>query len=246
MGCFLSRFARWRKFHSFLQLTALSFVACWWLSKSITPYTRAAFDAGKINRDALRPPAAVGTPPGQPQPASNHKSNSAHRKQIAAEALTQGVIPWSQRLTAGKIAGPPHGGAMTGTGTGALAPSHPTAVHQSLQDSLAGFRTVLTDEQRQTLENMNGIPDTQAVLVFTAGLDSINRWRKGKSTSSRLHSFLSSVGGFCNTMTKGRTNNIVDTYVSSNPEIAALVWGSMKLAMTVSTDCSLDPDDDAY
>ncbi|KAI7929418.1 hypothetical protein M9X92_001306 [Pyricularia oryzae] len=34
-------------------------------------------------------------------------------------------------------------------------------------------------------------------------------------------------------MTKGRTNNIVDTYVSSNPEIAALVWGSMKLAMTV-------------
>ncbi|KAI6288058.1 hypothetical protein MCOR27_001082 [Pyricularia oryzae] len=122
---------------------------------------------------------------------------------------------------------------MTGTGTGALAPSHPTAVHQSLQDSLAGFRTALTDEQRQTLENMNGIPDTQAVLVFTAGLDSINRRRKGKSTSSRLHSFLSSVGGFCNTMTKGRTNNIVDTYVSSNPEIAALVWGSMKLAMTV-------------
>ncbi|KAI6560168.1 hypothetical protein MCOR03_004459 [Pyricularia oryzae] len=215
------------------QNRTLSFVACWWLSKSITPYTRAAFDAGKINRDALRPPAAVGTPPDQPQPASNHKSNSAHRKQIAAEALTQGIIPWSQRLTAGKIAGPPHGDAMTGTGTGALAPSHPTAVHQSLQDSLAGFRTVLTDEQRQTLKNMNGIPDTQAVLVFTAGLDSINRRRKGKSTSSRLHSFLSSVGGFCNTMTKGRTNNVVDTYVSSNPEIAALVWGSMKLAMTV-------------
>lgn len=135
---------------------------------------------------------------------------------------------------------PRHFGAMGGTGTLSLAPSRPAAVHNSLQDAVDGFRAILTDEQRQKLKSTNDVPGANDVLVFTAGLDSINRQRRGKSTASRLHSILSSVGGFCTTLTKGKPCNIADTYVSSNPEIAALVWGSVKLAMTVSTGFGLN------
>ncbi|KAJ1335026.1 ankyrin repeat domain-containing protein 50 [Microdochium nivale] len=110
----------------------------------------------------------------------------------------------------------------------------PTAVHGSLEQAIAGFQAALTDAQRQELQAMkrnDGLPDSDAVLIFTAGLDSINRKKGGKSTATRLHSFLSSVGDFCSILTGGKPCNIVDTYVSSHPEIAALVWGSVKLTM---------------
>lgn len=100
----------------------------------------------------------------------------------------------------------------------------PTATQQTLKDAVSNFQRVLSDEERHELQKMSTIPNADAILVFTAELDSANRKRKGESFASRLHSILSSVGNFC---------NIVDTYVSSNPEIAALVWGSMKLTMLV-------------
>ncbi|TLD28601.1 hypothetical protein PspLS_03930 [Pyricularia sp. CBS 133598] len=124
---------------------------------------------------------------------------------------------------------------MKGTGNLSLAPSHLPAVNQSLQKSVDDFETILTDEQRQILGLMKDIPDADAILVFTAGLDSINRQRHSRSPSTRFHSFLSSVGGFCTKLTLGKPCHVADTFVSSNPEIAALVWGSMKLAKTAST-----------
>ena len=112
-----------------------------------------------------------------------------------------------------------------------------TAAHQSLENAVAGFQAVLSDEERQKLQDMknnDSPPDADTVLVFTASLDSMSRQRRGRSISTRLHSFLLSVGGFCNIMTDGKLCNIADTFVSSNPEIAALVWGTVKLAMIVS------------
>ncbi|KXJ84776.1 hypothetical protein Micbo1qcDRAFT_73077 [Microdochium bolleyi] len=113
--------------------------------------------------------------------------------------------------------------------------SGPTALNHGLEDALAGFQAALSEGQREELHEIKKnhvIPDADAVLVFTARLDAINRQRRGKSTSTRLHSLLSSVADFCAVMTDGRPCNVADTLVSSNPEVAALVWGSVKFTMT--------------
>jgi len=115
--------------------------------------------------------------------------------------------------------------------------SGPAALDHSLEEALASFQDALSEAQRQELDEIKKdrvTPDADAVLVFTARLDAINRQRRGKSTSTRLHSFLSSVADFCTVMTNGRPCNVADTLVSSNPEIATLVWGSVKLTMAVS------------
>jgi hypothetical protein len=101
----------------------------------------------------------------------------------------------------------------------------PTATQQSLEDAVSNFQRALSNKERRELQKMSAIPNADAILVFTAELDAANRTRKGESFASRLHSVLSSMGSFC---------NIVDTYVSTHPEIAGLVWGSIKLTMLVS------------
>jgi hypothetical protein len=109
-------------------------------------------------------------------------------------------------------------------------------VHQCLEDAIADFRTILSDDQRKELNGMSGrenIPNADAVMVFTAELDLKNRQRKGKSFASRLYPLLSSVESFCRVMTDTRASNIGDVFVSSRPEIAALLWGSMKLTMII-------------
>ena len=61
-------------------------------------------------------------------------------------------------------------------------------------------------------------------MIFTAQLDRDNQLRKGRGIASRLYSILQSMQTF---------STVVDTFVSSHPEIAALVWGSVKLTMLV-------------
>lgn len=94
-----------------------------------------------------------------------------------------------------------------------------------LEDALAEFKTVLTNEQRKELDREKSIPDSNAVLVFTAKLDAKRRALKGRSIASRLHAVLQCVRDF---------STVIDVLVSSRPEIAALVWGSVKLTMLVS------------
>lgn len=97
---------------------------------------------------------------------------------------------------------------------------------RDLPDAIRGFKSILTKAERDELEKMRLVPDADAILVFTAELDACNRNRRGSSYASRLHTILSSVGSYCGT---------VNTFVSSNPEIAALVWGTMRLTMLVLT-----------
>lgn len=106
-----------------------------------------------------------------------------------------------------------------------IAPSSPSrpAIDLALQVALQEFNSILTDEQRNELHRAGPVPDADSVLVFTAQLDDINR--KGRSVATRLHTVLLSVQNFC---------SVVDTFVSSHPEIAALVWGSVKITMQVS------------
>ncbi|KAK7917534.1 Ankyrin repeat protein [Apiospora marii] len=103
----------------------------------------------------------------------------------------------------------------------------PAKQRDVLLDAVSDFQGVLNDEERRELIKMRTLPDSDSIMVFTAELDSTHRARKGPSFASRLHSVLSSVGMFC---------SIIDTFVSSHPEIAALVWGSVKLTMLVAAN----------
>ncbi|RFN47649.1 nacht domain protein [Fusarium flagelliforme] len=72
--------------------------------------------------------------------------------------------------------------------------------------------------------SIQSVPDTDAVLVFTAELDLRRQSQKGKSIASRLFPVLRAVHSFI---------GVIDTYVSSNPTIAALVWGSVKMTIQI-------------
>lgn len=107
-------------------------------------------------------------------------------------------------------------------GSSSRAPQRP---EDSLKAALQEFQCILSKEQQTELHKIKAVPDGDAVTVFTATLDDVSRSRRGRSIATRLHTVLQSAREFC---------TIVDTFVSSNPEIAALVWGSIKLAMKVS------------
>ncbi|KAJ9148557.1 hypothetical protein NKR23_g4905 [Pleurostoma richardsiae] len=98
---------------------------------------------------------------------------------------------------------------------------------QALQEALTDFQSILSSDQRQELSSSKDVPDADAVLVFTARLDASSSGRKGRSIASNLYSVLQSVRDF---------SAIIDTFVSAHPDIAALVWGSIKLTMRFVTN----------
>ncbi|RCI15228.1 hypothetical protein L249_6927 [Ophiocordyceps polyrhachis-furcata BCC 54312] len=93
---------------------------------------------------------------------------------------------------------------------------------KAIQDAVRDFQSILTNDQCAQLQSVKAVPDADAVIIFTAQLDHCNRSRKGRSIASRLHDVLQSVREF---------TAVVDSFVSARPDIAALVWGSIKLTM---------------
>jgi hypothetical protein len=94
-----------------------------------------------------------------------------------------------------------------------------------LETAVARFQARLKDDQRRRLQSLKSTAhDTQAVIVFTAELDRVDSNRRGKSIASRLSSFLQTIQQFF---------PAVDTFVSSNPNLAALIWGSVRLTFLV-------------
>ena len=83
---------------------------------------------------------------------------------------------------------------------------------------------MLTPEQQNQLRETGAAPDAVAVIRFTADLDSENAKRRSRCVASRLLTVLESIQQF---------SSIVDTFVQSNPKVAALVWGSVKFALLV-------------
>ena len=86
------------------------------------------------------------------------------------------------------------------------------------------FQASLSPDQQLRLRVLQSVPDAQAVVTFTAQLDAENAKRRSRCVASRLERFLSSVQQF---------TGVINTLVSSNPQIAALVWGSVKLTLVV-------------
>ncbi|KAH7171285.1 hypothetical protein EDB81DRAFT_851905 [Dactylonectria macrodidyma] len=96
---------------------------------------------------------------------------------------------------------------------------------KELEATLARFQQLLTDNDRKTLDGLDGSSyDTQSIITFTASLDGLDPNRRGKSIATRLSSFLQTIQQF---------SPIVDTMVSSNPHLAALIWGSIKFTFHV-------------
>ncbi len=114
----------------------------------------------------------------------------------------------------------------------AAATASPVASHVASTDPQAGlqfavrdFQNMLTEEQRRKLGKIGVAREAETVMIFTAQLDRENQLKKGRGVASRLYTVLQSVQSFA---------AVVDTFVSSHPEIAALVWGSVKLTLLVS------------
>ncbi|RSL78210.1 hypothetical protein CEP51_008403 [Fusarium floridanum] len=104
---------------------------------------------------------------------------------------------------------------------GASPQADQTAAVKDLENTIARFQAILTDDDRKNLQQLKTEPhDAQSIIIFTASLDRFDPKRRGKSVASRLASFLQTIEQF---------TPIVDTYIQSNPEIAALVWGSVRL-----------------
>ncbi|KAG4258041.1 hypothetical protein FPRO03_02996 [Fusarium proliferatum] len=109
-----------------------------------------------------------------------------------------------------------------------VAASRPRAGHdvsaahvRELERTIAGFQAILTDEDRKKLQQLKTTShDSQSIITFTAELDLLDKNRRGKSVASRLASFLQTIEQF---------TPIVDTYIQSNPDVTALIWGSIKL-----------------
>lgn len=62
-------------------------------------------------------------------------------------------------------------------------------------------------------------------MKLTAEVDAQQAQSRQRCVGTRLQYFLDSIQQF---------SSVVDTFVSSNPGTAALVWGSVKLAILVS------------
>jgi hypothetical protein len=64
------------------------------------------------------------------------------------------------------------------------------SVTKSLEIMFLEFGSVLTNDKRKQLQQIKGVPDASAILVFTAKLDILNSTRQGKSISARAYSIL--------------------------------------------------------
>lgn len=100
----------------------------------------------------------------------------------------------------------------------------------SLVQALNDYETILSDEDKIRLHSQ-GVPDVMAALNLATTIDSKNTSYRQQCMGQRLITFLEFVQQF---------SSMVDTFVSSHPEIAALVWGGLKLTLLVLILISLE------
>ena len=93
-----------------------------------------------------------------------------------------------------------------------------------LVSALREFQATLTPQQKADLIALKGTPDATAVITFTAEVDKKNAERRSRCVASRVYDVLQSVQQF---------SLVVDTFAQSHADIAALVWGSVKLTILV-------------
>lgn len=107
-----------------------------------------------------------------------------------------------------------------------LLPTATISTTGALSDALKSFQDCLNPEQRAELEAVKAVPDAHAVAQFTHQLDQENAKRKSRCVAARISPLLESIQQF---------SGIVETFVSARPQIAALIWGSIKLVLQVGS-----------
>lgn len=94
---------------------------------------------------------------------------------------------------------------------------------QELKNALDDFRSALTDKWKRELDaNVKTASEYTSATYVTNEIDHINSKGIGRNLGPKLLPFLDGVKAF---------TSVVDTFVQSNPETAALVWGSIKLCL---------------
>jgi hypothetical protein len=104
-------------------------------------------------------------------------------------------------------------------------PAVTTLPTDTLNDALRSFQDCLNPEQKAKLQAIKAVPDAHAVAEFTHQLDQENARRKSRCVAARISPLLESIQQF---------SGVVETFVSSHPQVAALIWGSVKLVLQVS------------
>jgi hypothetical protein len=114
--------------------------------------------------------------------------------------------------------------ALTLTADSSRHAANPTA---PLAEALKSFDEILSEEQRQHYRSNFSKPDASSVIAFVSKVDADNKGRAGKCVAPRLFTFLEAIQQF---------SDVVGTFVSSNPTIAALVWGGVKTAILTASN----------
>ncbi len=101
----------------------------------------------------------------------------------------------------------------------------PVLRKEPLATALDEFRDGLDLQQKAQLLIIKGVPDANAVVILTTELDRKNAERRSRCIATRISPVLDSIQKY---------STIVDTFSQSHADIAALVWGSVKLTLLVS------------
>ena len=104
-----------------------------------------------------------------------------------------------------------------------LAHAAPLKPEINLTRALHDYETILLNEDRRQLYS-HGLPDAEAAIKLTTLIDNNCNSRRRHCMGPRLITFLESIQQF---------SRVTDTFISSHPEIAALVWGGVKLTLLV-------------
>ncbi|KAI9770818.1 MAG: hypothetical protein M1839_003044 [Geoglossum umbratile] len=103
------------------------------------------------------------------------------------------------------------------------------SVDGPLRSALRDFQDILSPDQKRNLLAQTTVPDAAAVIILTAEIDSQNAKRRSRRVATRLNTFLESVQQF---------SSAADTLISPSPNMAALLWGSVKLAILAISNFS--------
>lgn len=110
----------------------------------------------------------------------------------------------------------------------------PSEILEAVYEKTVAFgKELLKDRPKDDIDPFSGSLPVTAILAETQKAEDRyaakkeRRWRFTKKVNSGWTTSVNKIGAF---------NHVVDTLVSSNPEYAALAWGSIKFLFTVRSD----------
>lgn len=106
-----------------------------------------------------------------------------------------------------------------------LTSSSSTPQHR-LQQALEGFYRILTPEEFSKFSGTS--PGVGSILDLTSEVNGRGKERTLRRWASYFEPFLEAIQLY---------SGAIETFVSSNPRVAALVWGSAKIVIIVCAPC---------